>query len=123
MKFLNTDNIFSNINARDAIFIDNVIQTNTKGKLILKGTVNSFYVTENVEKLLTKFDITFYQVKMFSCVSLDLSLLDRNMVSNFNIIIDSSFIKDNKLYNFNHYVLSTYDYVYEVVAQSFELNF
>ena len=55
MKFINTSNIFSNIKARDAIYIDNLIQTNTKGKLTLKGTVNSFYLVNNPKNLLTKF--------------------------------------------------------------------
>jgi hypothetical protein len=123
MKFINTSNIFSNIKARDAIYIDNLIQTNTKGKLTLKGTVNSFYLVNNPKNLLTKFEITFYQIRMFSCTSLDFSLLDKDMVSNFNIISDSIFILDNKLSDYNHFVLSTYDYVYEIVAKDYEITY
>lgn len=122
MKFVNTSHVFSNIQARDAIFVDTVIQLNKSNKLILKGTVFSELVSSSSTELLTSFEFIFKDIKNYECVNLDFSKLDAKMNKNFMLLENSQFIKDYSLSSYKHYVLSTYSYVYQIVAKDYEFN-
>lgn len=121
MKLIQTDSILSTIHSRTAIFIDNVICQHRKASVLLKGTIMPEAMGYDAQPIFT-FEMTFVGVLAFEAMSLDNSKLDSQMLSNFNMIADSQLIQDPQSQKTVHYVLSTYDYVYQIVAKEYTLK-
>ena len=123
MNFLETKCVLSKVKFRDGIFVDSI---NIKGgqQFSILGEVKSSLIELNSESKFTNFMLKFEDVIMYECVSLDFSKLDKEMSSQFNIIEGSEFMKGKDLEGYSHYVLSTYDHVFQIVSRGyvFELN-
>lgn len=121
MLLQQTNSILSSIRSRTAIFIDNVIYHNKKASVVLKGTL----IPESIgfdDKNILLFEITFKGVFLFESITLDNSELDSKMLSNFDIIKDSKRVKYTNNHEVTHYLLSTYDYVYQIIAEEYILK-
>lgn len=119
MKLVKTSHIFSDIQVRDAILINNVLHLTKRNELIFKGTVYTDLIKANEIGTITPFELCFKNIKMFDCVNIEISNLDVKMISNFMLLEDSNYILEKKLYGFSHYIFSTYTYVYQIIAQNY----
>lgn len=119
MKLVKTSHIFSDIQDRDAILINNVLHLTKRNELLFKGTVYTNLIKKNEVGTITPFELCFKNIQMFDCVNIEISNLDTKMSSNFMLLEDSNYILENKLHGFSHYIFSTYTYVYQIVAQSY----
>jgi hypothetical protein len=119
MQLIKTSHIFSNIQARDAILINTVIHLSKRNELMFKGTVYSELIKPNDSGTILPFELCFQNIKMFEFINLELSELDSKMESNFMEVKDSEFIREKNLQGFHHYVFSTYDYVYQIIAKTY----
>jgi len=114
------------ISGRDAIFLDLLQQD--LGKLSFIGEFNSSLISKN------KFDCKFIPYKLifedviyFECCELDFSVC--NYESSFDVVENSELLLRFKKHDTNkitenhkHFVLQTYDYVYNILAVDYKLE-
>ena len=120
------------ISGRDAIYLDEQrIATKPYG-LIFKGDFNGNLCSNNTTgKEWIPYELSFDYPLYFVCYELDLYPYELPLPSSFNTVAESELIaslfKQDWTGNLaktdlNHYVLATYDYVYEILAQDFKLS-
>lgn len=108
---------------RDGIFIDDIKQE--YNKLILIGDINGTLckTTDTTKKnKWYSYRLEFHDVKIYECQHID--ICNWHVESSFDYIEDSNILKTNKLLNKKHYhyIVSTYDYIYSIVATEFDLK-
>lgn len=139
MKIVNVvkeikDDTLGVLSGRDCLYIDSVTQ-NDSGELIIKGEINGHLADKIKATKWILFTLTFHNViACFSCeidtyFNIRLNKGVKGMVnSDFNLIENSRWLKelpirkdfDKSIYK--HYQVLTYDYVFNVIAESYELN-
>ena len=120
MKLVNTDLKLSKFNARDAIYIDFVQQDFSKAELIFKGQIDGDFLASTKE--FVDFSLHFISVIFYDCTFLDFAAIESKMKSNFNEILDSPYVIEHNLIEYKHYVLSTYDFNYQIIAKDCKLK-
>lgn len=125
MSFKNTDSLLSTVHYRDAIYIDKVTRENTT--ITMEGAINSELFSINTGKNFIPIKIVFNVVIYMAFENIDYNMLSVTAISNFCTIEKSekilaySKINNLKECHYQHFVLSEYDGVYEIIAKSFEL--
>lgn len=116
---------------RDCIFADSVVQTGPTLKFI--GDINGSLTSKIQAGIWIPYELIFRQViKYFSC-ELDTYEEDKNENYGMNegslfIIKDSSYLKnipvryDYKKYDYKHFVVCTYDFIFNIFATDYELK-
>lgn len=111
------------IEGRDGIYLDSMKQEFSPSRLFFVGEINSDLCTNN--QLTHKwyaYEIVFNTVEAYDCRWIDISRW--KTVSSFDEIHESNFIDKLGLATegLNHYLFSTYDYIYSVIAKNFEFK-
>ena len=120
------------LSGRDCIHIDRVVQDSSDG-LEFKGEING-YLTEKIkEEKWIPFTLTFHRVIAFSSCELDTYLnmdtygnainSDLNTVENSKCLERLPIRADYDRLELKHYLLFTYDNVYNIIAASFDISF
>jgi hypothetical protein len=110
---------------RDAIFLDDVEFSYNNNIVRLKGEFGSRFDTDNSA---TKYLLEFRSVYIFKMVELDLSdeLIDMDdHNSSLFEILESDLLecaKRNRGVDLRHFIIQTYDDVFEIVCKDYELN-
>jgi hypothetical protein len=111
------------IDGRDGIYLDDVKQTFSPNQLTFVGDINGNLCTNNsLGYRWYSYELTFHQVQAYDCRKLE--ICKWRVISSFDEVKDSELIKELRLEGkgYKHYILSTYDYVYQVIAKDFELK-
>lgn len=119
------------INGRDAVFLDEFKQTfDNIHNCIFKGTVNSKLIETKKGKDDISYILTFRNVIYYQCCEIDTYINEVKMNSSFDLVENSNLMKELKngrksskiKEEHKHYVLQTYDYVYDIIAIGYELE-
>jgi hypothetical protein len=106
---------------RDALYLDDATLTDKNGRLILRGAITQF--AKNTEETgFINYTLTFNGVLASKMIELDST--DYEWESSFEEILDSDWIRGlggKVRASHRHIFLQTYDYVFDVVCESFEL--
>ncbi len=108
------------INGRDAIYLDEFRQEHTT--LTATGEVNSTLCSNCEPNKWVKYVLHFTGVAAYKAWDFDLYPLETRMVSSFDVVSDSSWAIELGLAADCHYVLQTYDYIYEILALAFDFQ-
>lgn len=117
------------ISGRDAIFLDDVQVSLYPHTIELRGELNSHLCSKfKDEDLFIKYGLKFSGVLAFVMTELDFK--DHLGVSSFDRVVNSDWLdemrrKDHSSKfkpNTEHYVVFTYDDVFDVACESYELN-
>lgn len=120
------------LKGRDCIFINSVLHDD-KGNIIFEGEINGLLAENIKEDKQIHYTLTFHNVT--ACLSCELDTYE-NTYNNahadgscFNIVSESNWLKslivriDYDKFKYKHYQIFTYDYVFNVIAVSYELNY
>ena len=111
------------IQYRDTIFLDSVETSIYPLTLKLEGKINGEHCSKEIQNPNILFCLDFFSVEMFNCFELDHSPVDKFTKSSFDEVINSSVLEAMDLaVSRNHFIVSTYDYVFKVVAENFNLD-
>lgn len=119
------------ISGRNAIYLDEFKQIfDSEYNCIFKGEFSSTLTEITSGKDFIPYTFSFSNVIYYQCCELDLYVNENKMDSSFDFIDNSCLIqeltnrwttskikKDHK-----HYVLQTYDYVFDIVAKDYKLE-
>ena len=120
------------ISGRDAIFLDEQKMVDKDlCAMVFVGELNGNLCSNNTAgKNWIPYRLSFRKPIYFACYELDLYYDERSINSSFDIVTESDLLasflekdfsgkfKDD----FNHFVLATYDYAYEIIACDFMLE-
>jgi len=120
MELINTTLKLSELNARDAVYVDSVQQNISEAELTFTGQIDGDFLGSDKE--FVNFTLRFSTVNFYDCTFLDFATIESKMKSNFNEVVNSSYLDQNNLSGYKHYVLSTYDFNYQIIAKSCELE-
>lgn len=110
------------IHGRDGIYLDMLIQSFSPSSLQFRGDISRHQCTNTkIKKNWIGYILTFQDVEAFDCKALDIYSENR-ITSSFDELFESQWLIDLKLEGFHHYILATYDYVYEIAARGYVLN-
>ncbi len=111
------------VNGRDSIYLDSVIHTGDLSMLTFTGELNANLCSkyEGSGKWIV-FELKFLHVPCFRGWEIDVYPSELEIQSSFDLIEDSAFLQGVSALKHDHYVLSTYDYIYEILAKDFVLN-
>lgn len=119
------------LNGRDCIYIDTVTQ-NDMNSLIFKGSINGYLARKINEDKWIPYTLTFHCVIAYFSCELDtyenidtyyhLDYSDFNLVENSQWLATFPIREDVDKPNYKHYQVFTYDYVFNIIAVSYELN-
>lgn len=106
---------------RDAIYLDELRHTFSPSTLLFSGEFNGRLCSDYSGKTRwIKYDLKFLNVVSYKCWELDTCpILNATC---FDVVQESSWIHELSVPGYRHYVLATYDFIYEIVASNFELN-
>jgi len=117
------------INGRDAIFLDDIQFNYQKNEVKLVGEINGLLCSEANDDGFIGYELLFKKVYYFNMVELDVSLqmFDDlyNESSSFGEILDTKILRDIKNardLELKQYVIYTYDDVFVIACQEFELR-
>jgi hypothetical protein len=123
------------ISGRDAIFLDKVEILSGKYGMTFTGELNGVLCSENkASDKWIPYKISFDDCIYHSCHELDLYSNERDLISSFDLVLKSDLLNsifdkqdigkfsNGSKENYNHYVLATYDYIYEIVARDFKIE-
>ena len=101
---------------RDCIFVDSVIQTDST--LQFKGEINGNLASKIKDKMWIPYELIFRKVIKYSSCELDTYEADKNEIQ---VMSKSSLlvIQDS---DYKHFVIYTYDFVFNVFAVDYELK-
>jgi hypothetical protein len=109
------------ISGRDAIYLDTMEQE--FNRIIFKGEFNGIVCTKNeTGQEWVPYKLSFNQIQAFDCRELEISKWE--VVSSFDEVVHSGLLNELGLdgKGYSHYILSTYDYVYSIIAKEFDLE-
>lgn len=118
------------ISGRDAIYLDEFKQIfDSKYNCIFKGEFNSILTEITSGKDFIPYTFSFSDVIYFQCCELDLYINEKKLDSSFDLVCNSSLIQELKNGSISskisedhkHYVLQTYDYVFDIIAKDYKL--
>ncbi|MCY9529733.1 MULTISPECIES: hypothetical protein [Paenibacillus] len=117
------------IHGRDAIFLDDIQFNYQKNEVTLIGEISGGLCTESDDDEFIKYELLFKKVYYFNMVELDVSLqmFDHSYhesssfveIGNTKILRD---IKNARGLELKQYVIYTYDEVFVIACQDFELR-
>lgn len=124
MKTEPIETVVGKLTGRNALYLDEVRQTFAPPSLIFKGSLSAPRCSNyQGEERFPAYEALFEDCQYYDCTSLDAYKREKHLSSSFDIVIDSELLNSLKLSaHYNHYVLATYDFVYEIVAKNFALN-
>ncbi|OTQ74410.1 MULTISPECIES: hypothetical protein [unclassified Gilliamella] len=118
------------ISGRDAIYLDEFKQIfDSKYNCIFKGEFNSILTEITSGKDFIPYTFSFSDVIYYQCCELDLYINEKKLDSSFDLVCNSSLIQELKNGSISskisedhkHYVLQTYDYVFDIIAKDYKL--
>ena len=119
------------LNGRDCIYIDTVTQ-DEMNNLIIKGSINGNLARKINEDKWIPYKLIFHRVIAYFSCEIDtyenidtyghLDCSDFNWVKNSQWLATFPIRKDFEKSIYKHYQVFTYDYVFNIVAVSYELN-
>jgi|LSQX01.1.fsa_nt_gb hypothetical protein len=111
------------LDGRDGIYLDGVKQCFSPNKLTFVGEINGDLCTNNPSgHRWFAYELSFNRIQAFDCRELE--ICKWKVESSFDEIQDSELITELRLdeKGYQHYILSTYDYVYSIIAKGYELK-
>lgn len=125
MKTQAIETVVGILYGRNAIYLDEVHQRfDPPTPLFFKGALSTSCCQEykGTSKFID-YSLLFENTKFFSCCELDYYKHEKSLSSSFDTVQDSNLLQ---MFSFGseykHYVLATYDLVYEIVAKKFTLS-
>lgn len=122
---------FGILNGRDCIYIDTVTQDDYDN-LIFKGEINGYLADKIKDEKWIPYTLIFHRVIAYFSCELDtyenidsyghLDYTDFNIVENSQWLANFPIREDFDKSIYKHYQLFTYDYVYNIIAVSFDIN-
>lgn len=118
------------ISGRDAIYLDEFKQIfDSKYNCIFKGEFNSILTEITSGKDFIPYTFSFSDVIYYQCCELDLYINEKKLDSSFDLVCNSSLIQELKNGSISskisedhkHYVLQTYDYVFDIIAKDYKI--
>jgi hypothetical protein len=111
------------LNYRDTIIVKLLETSVLPLNLTIIGTIDGNQCSIKTDDRNIPFNLNFNSIIMFNCFKLDYSLVDVYTKSSFDEVINSALSEKMKLLNSHkHFIVSTYDYVFEVIATDYELQ-
>ena len=117
------------IYGRDAIYLDDIQFNYPKNEVTLIGEINGLLCTESDDDEFIGYELRFKKVYYFNMIELDVSLemfdTPYNEGSSFAEISNTKILKDIKKargLELKQYVIYTYDEVFVIACQEFELS-
>ena len=115
------------INGRDAIYLDLMEQKGNE--IIFYGEINAGLteIKNDIRKEWLKYKLSFKETIYYKCYELDFYKKKKSLESSFDKINNSKTIERMKLLDrefkinnkHKHFVLTTYDYIYEIIASKY----
>ena len=124
MKTESIETVVGKLRGRNALYLDEVRQTFAPSSLIFTGSLSAPQCSnyQGLERF-PAYEALLEDYQYYACTSLDAYKHEKHLSSSFDLVTDSELINSLKLpVNYNHYVLATYDFVYEIVAKNFALS-
>ena len=125
------DETLGTLHGRDCIYIDTVTQDDMDN-LILKGRINGFLARKINDDKWIPYKLIFHRVIAYFSCEIDtyekIDTYDHLDYSDFNWVKNSQWLekfpirKDFDKSIYKHYQVFTYDYVFNIIAVSYELN-
>lgn len=124
---------YGELKGRDCIYLNHVIFDDNNRNLLLKGKINANLLTQDDidnEKDFV-FNLTFKRVIHYSTTELDTYCRLKGgdfSKSSFDEILNSQFLanfpirKDYQKSDFRHFIVFTYDFVFDILATDFVLE-
>ncbi len=110
------------LKGRDAIYLDELRHTFSPSSLFFSGEFNTRLCSDyNGKCRWIEYRLKFLNVVAYKCWEFDVCPLKKSTC--FDIVQDSPWIHELSVSNCKHYALSTYDYIYEVAYNDFELEY
>ena len=118
------------ISGRDAIYLDEFRQIfSSEYCCIFTGEFSSSLTGINSQKYFIPYVFYFSGVIYYQCCELDLYVNEINLDSSFDLVHNSCLIQNLKNGRISskidedhkHYVLQTYDYVFDIIAKNYKL--
>lgn len=116
---------------RNAIYLDGFLETFDQGGLLFSGELSATQCSEYRGRGgWIEYDITFYGVRAFHSWDFELYPNRLQKVSSFDLVENSAWLKylsevnlkDSSVLELEHFVLSTYDFIYEIAASKYEFR-
>lgn len=117
---------------RDCIYIDTVTQDDMDN-LIIKGDINGFLARKINDDIWIPYNLIFHRVIAYFSCEIDtyenIDTYDHLDYSDFNWVKNSQWLagfpirKDFDKSIYKHYQVFTYDFVFNIIAVSYELNY
>lgn len=119
------------LHGRNCIFSDNVLQTGST--LRFKGEINGKLASKIQNNIWIPYELIFEKVIQYFSCELDTYAGDENAIQGMNeasllVIQDRDYLKnipvryDYKKYDYKHFMVCTYDFVFNVFAVGYELK-
>lgn len=125
------DETLGMLSGRDCIYIDSVTQ-NEVGDLIFKGEINGHLANKIKLSKWIPFNLAFHNMIAYCSCEIDTYFniyFDKSKInSDFNLLENSEWLKtlsiskDFDKSKYKHYQVFTYDYVFNIIAESYEMN-
>jgi len=108
------------IKGRNAIHLDKVVQE--ENILIFHGEFSAPLCSNYSGKgRWLGYEFKFSEVRIYKCWELDLYPDEKKIISSFDVVKPCMWNSDLDESKLNYYVLSTYDYIYEIIAKDYVL--
>jgi len=108
------------LHGRDAIYLDQLSQE--ADRLVLAGEINSNLCSgASAPDQWIQYRLEFARLVALKVWELELYPAETLVESSFDLVEDSKWAEALGVSDLSHFVVSTYDYVYEVLASDFEL--
>lgn len=111
------------VRGRDAIYVDRVTHTFSPSVLQFVGELNAYLCTgyKGPHRWLA-YGLELVDVGAYSCWTIERYPDELLLKSSLDIVVCSTWLERVCLPQYTHYVIATYDYVYEVAAKGLELR-
>ena len=122
MKSINTP--AGIIKGRDGIYLDQIDQSFYPSTLLFTGDINGALCDKNTNKKeWIPYKLKFLNVIAYECQELDSCYWEKDILSCFDESL-VPFFEGNTNYDaqYRYFYLSTYDYMFKIVAKNFEIE-
>ena len=111
------------VRGRDAIFLDALLHEGDLSALECAGELSATLCDSYTGSAnWIGFKLKFLHVPFFRGWEIEAYPFKLEKQSSFDLVKDSTLLRELDTQKHKHYVLSTYDYIYEIVAKNFELT-
>jgi hypothetical protein len=128
MIFYPVDTEIGIMKGRDAIYLDEIEYNYAKSTVKLIGEINGSLCSKFDGDIFIKYELEFHGVYIYKMIELDLSyeLLKIDYgISSFIQVVNSDLVKhakDIRGVDLKHFVIQTYDDVFEIVCNEYKLS-